>query len=126
MTQTTTPMWTLGDRLRKARESAGLSAGELAAELDVHRNTISGYENDRHTPSRIVLRYIAMRCGVPLGWLTGDPEDAVDQENASTIWSGTTEQEPPPASEQPPAPWTLPLGAALDRAAGLNHRQLAA
>ena len=63
------PRFTIADRLRKARESAGLEQGQLAADIDVSRSTIGNYESARVTPRRIVLRAWALRTGVPLEWL---------------------------------------------------------
>jgi transcriptional regulator with XRE-family HTH domain len=67
----TVPQWTVGDRLRKARLHAGLEQTELAREIGISRATISSYEADKTTPSRPALLSWALRCGVPLGWLTG-------------------------------------------------------
>lgn len=68
----TIPRWTLGDRLRKAREYAGVSREELADDLDVTPRTISNYETDHSRPRRPVIRLYAMRCGVSFDWLVGD------------------------------------------------------
>lgn len=62
--------WTFGDRLRKAREVAGLGVQELADELLVSRNTISRYESGatkRITDRR--LKRIAEVTGVTVEWL---------------------------------------------------------
>ena len=40
------PTWTLGDHLRKARETRGLSQSELAVLIDVSRRSISTYESE--------------------------------------------------------------------------------
>jgi transcriptional regulator with XRE-family HTH domain len=67
------PGWTVSDRLRKAREHAGLEQAELAADLGVSRNTVVNYERGRVEPRRPVLVAWALRTGVPLVWLvTGD------------------------------------------------------
>lgn len=63
------PRWTLGDRLRKARELAGLQQIELAAELGIHRGSVANYESGRTTPNRPVVMAWALRCGVPFEWL---------------------------------------------------------
>src|SRR5258706_7656139 len=65
------PQWTLGDRLRKARESAGLKQAELARKIGISRASIVNYEAGRYLPSRPVLLSWALCCGVDLGWLTG-------------------------------------------------------
>lgn len=60
------PEWTIADRLRKARESAGLEQNALAADLGVSRNTVGNYEGGKVTPRRPVLVAWALRTGVPL------------------------------------------------------------
>lgn len=73
------PTFTMGDRLRKAREVTGLGASEFADVIGVSRNTVTNYERDHVKPRRVVLNAWALRTGVPLSWLeTGraptDPE----------------------------------------------------
>ncbi len=72
------PAWTLGDRLRKAREHAGFEQGELAARIGVSRGTVSNYElgHGQRAPKLIVLRAWADECRVPLGWLLGDVDQS--------------------------------------------------
>lgn len=65
----TVPEWTVGDRLRKARETAGLTQQELAAEIGVSHRSITNYESDRSSPKRPVLVTWAMRTGVDLSWI---------------------------------------------------------
>ena len=36
-----TPQWTVGDRLRKAREMIGLDRAELAEQIGISRNTVT-------------------------------------------------------------------------------------
>jgi transcriptional regulator with XRE-family HTH domain len=67
------PQWTLGDRMRKARESAGLKQTEMAEEIGIGRSSIINYESDKATPPRPVLVAWALRCSVPYEWLTGEP-----------------------------------------------------
>ncbi len=62
------PTWTINDRLRKARESAGLEQTELARVAGISRATISATENG-HRPSRSTVRLWAMATGVPVGWI---------------------------------------------------------
>ncbi|NUP83863.1 MAG: helix-turn-helix transcriptional regulator [Nonomuraea sp.] len=70
------PQWSLGDRLRKARETAGLEQGELAVRVGVSRGTVSNYELNHGTRPRkpIVLRAWAEQTGVPLWWIMGGEE----------------------------------------------------
>ncbi|MFD2840113.1 helix-turn-helix domain-containing protein [Populibacterium corticicola] len=63
------PQFTMGDRLRKAREQAGLESSEFADEIGVSRNTITNYERDKVAPRKIVLKAWALRTGVPIQWL---------------------------------------------------------
>jgi len=66
------PAWTLGWKLKRALDHAGLSAQEMAAELGVHVGTVSRWMNDRETPRRAYVMAWALRCGVSFGWLTED------------------------------------------------------
>ena len=63
------PEFTFGDRLRKAREHAGVSTDEMAAVLEVSVRTIGNYENERTPVKGPVIKEWAMRCGVPYEWL---------------------------------------------------------
>ncbi len=67
------PEWTLGDRLRKAREEAGLSVQGMADALYRSRNTVGNYEADRSRPTAAIVKAWALRTGVPLAWLQGGP-----------------------------------------------------
>jgi transcriptional regulator with XRE-family HTH domain len=63
------PGWTLGDGMHCGLRNAGISVGEMANYLEVNRNTVGGWLNDRHVPSSQTLRLWAMRTGVPYEWL---------------------------------------------------------
>ena len=65
----TIPRFTVGDRLRKAREMTGLDQGAFAAELGVSRNTVSNAEQGRTRPRLLMLRAWSLRTGVPVEWL---------------------------------------------------------
>lgn len=70
------PKWTLADRLRKAREVAGLSQGELAEAIDVSRRSVVNYEAGARPPKRHVLVSWALRTGARYDWLiTGAASD---------------------------------------------------
>ncbi len=66
------PDFTLADRLRKAREFAGLEQNELAALTHISRNTIGNYEGGKVRPKMSYLMLWAQVCGVDLDWLCGD------------------------------------------------------
>ena len=67
------PQWTLGDRMRKARETAGLKQAELAERIGIGRSSIVNYESGRADPSRPVLLSWALATGVAYEWLAGEP-----------------------------------------------------
>ena len=70
MIQTTTsPVWTTGDRLRKARQNAGIESRDMAIRLGVSRNTITNWEHDKTQPSLASLRVIADETGIDVAWL---------------------------------------------------------
>lgn len=61
--------FTIGDRMVKAMKYAEFNVGSLAAELEVSRNTLSNWLNDRVTVRPMYLRVFAQITGVPLQWL---------------------------------------------------------
>lgn len=63
------PMFTLGDRLRKAREVAGLTQTELANSLGIGRRSVSRYEDSGQRPKPGTVMAWAVATGVPLLWL---------------------------------------------------------
>lgn len=63
------PEWTLGDRLRRAREYAGLSRAELAELAGISRRSVLNYETGMTTPRALQLRAIAAATGVDVDWL---------------------------------------------------------
>jgi transcriptional regulator with XRE-family HTH domain len=62
-------VWTVGDYMRKARESAGLSQPELAELIGVSRLTISNTERGVTRPRKIVVNAWSFATGVPVEWL---------------------------------------------------------
>jgi transcriptional regulator with XRE-family HTH domain len=60
---------TLGDRLVIARETAGLSQVDLAAQLGVKVTTLDAWENDHREPRANRLQMLTGLLGVSLGWL---------------------------------------------------------
>lgn len=65
------PEWTLGDRLRKAREFAKLDQDELGQLIGLSRQSVSNYERDRGHRDRTVALW-AKVCGVDLKWIRGE------------------------------------------------------
>lgn len=64
------PVWTIGDRLVKARQHAGLTQTQMAQALDIGRRSIVRYESSTAPPRPIVIAYSALT-GVPLWWFDG-------------------------------------------------------
>jgi transcriptional regulator with XRE-family HTH domain len=67
-------------RLRAAREQAGLSQGQAARLLDMHRPTISEIEAGRRRVQVDELSHFAKLYKVSVSWLTSEAadDDAVD------------------------------------------------
>ena len=66
------PMWTLGDRLRKARRQARIGTAAMATKLGCHRNSVLGWETDRVVPPLEVVVRWARLTHVPLSWFVED------------------------------------------------------
>lgn len=71
-------MNTLAQRLRTAREHAGLSQGQVAKLLGMHRPTVSEIEANRRKVSAEELSDFARIYEVSVSWLTSSAEDEVD------------------------------------------------
>ena len=73
----------IGSRLKTAREEAGLSQGQLAKMMDMHRPTISEIEAGRRNVTSDELAKLAEIFGVNLSWLacvdTDEPDPAQDK-----------------------------------------------
>jgi transcriptional regulator with XRE-family HTH domain len=63
------PSWTIADRLRKAREDAGLTQLELGEKISVSKRQIIYYEKGKKDPSRGHLLLWQMITGVPAEWI---------------------------------------------------------
>lgn len=63
------PDWTMSDRLRKAREFAGLSQGELAEAVDLSPRAVGNYEAGRRVPRRPAILAWSAATGVSMFWL---------------------------------------------------------
>ncbi|GAB5505274.1 MAG: hypothetical protein Rhirs2KO_04370 [Rhizobiaceae bacterium] len=60
---------TMGGRMLRARDSAGLSLAELARRLGVQPSTVQAWENDRSQPRANRLSMLAGVLDVSLSWL---------------------------------------------------------
>lgn len=64
----TIPIWTLQDRIRKARDHAGLNQSALAEAIGVSTNSVNRWEKGERNPTQESLESIAQATGVPMEW----------------------------------------------------------
>lgn len=88
-------MWTLGDRLRIARESVTSSQGKFAEMTGISRNTVGRYEADQvRRVKAYVVRTWADVTGYSYDWLltgnTGDTRDETDTGSVTLRYHGST------------------------------------
>lgn len=86
------PDWTLGWRLRRALDHAGLTVEEMADELGVSRSTVSRWVHDKGPMRPLYQKVWALRCGVPADWLTGAASDPAGTSTTDQAENGTTGQ----------------------------------
>ena len=79
------PVWTLGDRLYKARKQAGLTQHDMAERMEVSRASVSNWENDEHRPYRRSLRQWATITGVSVEWLQRGSPTVTEQYPATLL-----------------------------------------
>lgn len=80
------PAFTMGDRLRKAREISGLDRQAFAEKIGVHRDSVAAYESERTRPRLPVITTWAMATGVDVQWLkTGDESTGPNPENGGRL-----------------------------------------
>lgn len=72
----------LAVRLRRAREQAGLSQGQVAKLMKLHRPTISEIEAGRRRVQADELRELAKLYHVSVSWLLGDTGKDGDLQDA--------------------------------------------
>ena len=70
----------IATRLRVARELAGLSQGQVAKLLEMHRPSISEAEAGRRRVSAEELAELARIYGVGVSWLAGEEVESGDRE----------------------------------------------
>ena len=73
-------MSTVGERLKLARQQAGLSQAQVARMMSMHRPTISEIEAGRRRVPAEELAAFASAYGVSVAWLSGaaDEDDELD------------------------------------------------
>lgn len=65
----TPDMDTVGGRISRARDAAGLSVKEIAWQLGVKIATVNAWESDRSLPGSLRLNRLAGMLGVSISWL---------------------------------------------------------
>jgi transcriptional regulator with XRE-family HTH domain len=69
----------IGEKIRKAREEAGMSQKELANMLSLSDKAISSYEVGRTTPSVLYLKKIGLAVQKPIAYFDDTPQsDDID------------------------------------------------
>lgn len=73
------PAWSLGDRIRKARDLAGMNQHDFAVAIGVPDGSLANWETDRAKPRDIVAvaKRIELLTRIPAGWTLGI-EDSPD------------------------------------------------
>ncbi|TKI63194.1 helix-turn-helix transcriptional regulator [Lysinibacillus mangiferihumi] len=72
-------METLGERLKLARQKAGLKQIQVKERTQINNKTLSGYENDVSEPDLTTLTVLADLYGVSLQWLsTGQVDNRIN------------------------------------------------
>ncbi|EEW57686.1 helix-turn-helix domain-containing protein [Epibacterium sp. DP7N7-1] len=67
---------TFGDRVAAARESAGMTQGQLARRMGVKKTTLIGWEQDLSEPRANKLSMLSGLLNVSMSWLlTGEGDD---------------------------------------------------
>jgi len=69
-----------GDILKSLRRERGLSQDEMAALLGTTKQVISRYETKQRIPKLSIVAGYALKLGVPLSMLTGEPEPEITRE----------------------------------------------
>lgn len=78
MTESNKKLAGLPARLRMAREQAGLSQGQVAKMLKLHRPTISEIEAGRRAVMAAEMVRLAKIYKVSIKWLAGHPDESSD------------------------------------------------
>jgi len=74
---------TMGSRIIRARESAGLSITDLCGHLGVRKTTVESWESDRSEPRAHLAMRMAGVLGVTPTWLFGGVGDAPESDTVA-------------------------------------------
>lgn len=84
-----TPAWTFQDRLRKAREHAGMTQSELAEAAGVSLNSLNRYEKGQRSPGEDIVHAISNATGVPFEWFYQDDTNTELSAQTGTLPPGS-------------------------------------
>ncbi len=77
----------IGDRIRQARKSSGMSQSDLAQKVGVSQPAIANWESGVHDPRRLTLAKLADALEAPLDWLAaGDRSSAESDKHAAAAY----------------------------------------
>lgn len=72
------PTWTFGDKLRKARDIAGLDQKTFAAQIGITSSSLAAYETGRTSPrfdkAPSIAKSVQMLVGIPYQWFLVDDD----------------------------------------------------
>jgi len=74
----TTPARSIGERIRKARKTRGLSQADLALRIGVSQPAIANWESGIHDPRRLTLAKLADALQTSLEWLAAGDRSAFE------------------------------------------------
>lgn len=88
MTDLIVPTWTVGERMKKARETAGYSPAQMAELLGVGVRSLHRWESGK-APKRMTMTAWAYHTSVPLEWLeTGQVDELPTGRYGAMLASG--------------------------------------
>jgi transcriptional regulator with XRE-family HTH domain len=77
----------IGERIRQARKSRGMSQADLAVRIGVSQPAIANWESGVHDPRRLTLAKLADALEAPLDWLAaGDRSSAESDKHAAAAY----------------------------------------
>jgi transcriptional regulator with XRE-family HTH domain len=77
----------IGERIRQARKSSGMSQADLARRLGVSQPAIANWESGLHDPRRLMLAKLAAALESPLDWLAaGDRSVGESDKHAAAAY----------------------------------------
>ncbi|AJE10458.1 helix-turn-helix domain-containing protein [Clostridium botulinum] len=80
-------MKTIGERIKELREEKGINQLELSKILNVHKGSVSNWENNKRTPDADMLTKIADFFNCSVDYLLGNT-DIKNKLNMSKLFSG--------------------------------------